>query len=394
MTRTAWLCLFLLGCANDPGAPGLPGSAGTPGAAGEPGKDGAPGAPGLPGPKGGPEFVRTVVVSPVIENGAIDSLASGQALRRAVEGVTDATAILPYLVRIEPGIYDLGPEPLELVDYVDVEGSGQNVTILRTGQGLRAASAELRDVSIEARQDQSGGPYSEGWAIKVAKAHSKFTVTDVTIRLSSSKTGSVGGIILGIADLTLDRVTIEGVSAGASLRGIDFIGIGRVRITDLRIAFDCRLSASFCEGVLIDDSEDALVRDSLIEIAGVPLASDGSKRAIGIRTANSNLRVTNIVASVTGGRAEALEAVFYDTGGNAGRAYAVVVDRSTLNADGADKVAIIMTSDEVSGSLALSNSLLTGVIRAQEYGAGKIATRCVGLYDAQLVPIDGCPMQK
>ena len=36
----------------------------------------------------------------------------------------------PYLLRIEPGVYDLITDTLQMKSYVDIEGSGENVTIL------------------------------------------------------------------------------------------------------------------------------------------------------------------------------------------------------------------------------------------------------------------------
>jgi hypothetical protein len=46
--------------------------------------------------------VRTVVVSPVPGN----SVASGNALWEAVNGITDASDTNPYLVEVEPGRYE------------------------------------------------------------------------------------------------------------------------------------------------------------------------------------------------------------------------------------------------------------------------------------------------
>ena len=85
-----------------------------------------------PNPSG---YVRTVVVSPVgtpEENGA--------ALRSAISGIDDASEANPYLVHIEPGIYELTSGGLNCKDYVDVEGSGQSVTIIR---GSHSPSSHL-----------------------------------------------------------------------------------------------------------------------------------------------------------------------------------------------------------------------------------------------------------
>ncbi len=62
----------------------------------------------------GLNLVRTVVVSPVPN----DPAASGTALLTALSNVTDASASNPYLLRIEPGIYDLGASTLQMKEFV------------------------------------------------------------------------------------------------------------------------------------------------------------------------------------------------------------------------------------------------------------------------------------
>jgi hypothetical protein len=51
-----------------------------------------------------------------------------------LSGITDASPDNPYLLKIEPGVYDLGSSPLVMKQWVDVEGSGEGVTtITRAG---------------------------------------------------------------------------------------------------------------------------------------------------------------------------------------------------------------------------------------------------------------------
>ena len=68
--------------------------------------------------------VTTVLVSPVgtpTEN--------GNALRDAVKSIpTPRDASSPYLIKIEPGVYDVGITSLNMLEYVDLEGSGEKVT--------------------------------------------------------------------------------------------------------------------------------------------------------------------------------------------------------------------------------------------------------------------------
>ena len=77
-------------------------------------------------------FVRTVVVGPVGDGS--DTAANGAALLAALDSITDNSAVNPYLLRAEPGIYDLGAAFLNMKAFVVVEGSGVMITLFR-GQG-------------------------------------------------------------------------------------------------------------------------------------------------------------------------------------------------------------------------------------------------------------------
>lgn len=68
---------------------------------------------------------RTILVSPQSTQAA-----SGTALLNALNGITDAAVGNRYLFIIEPGIYDLGTNSLNMKEYVDIEGSGEGVTII------------------------------------------------------------------------------------------------------------------------------------------------------------------------------------------------------------------------------------------------------------------------
>lgn len=76
-----------------------------------------------------PHYSRTRVVHPVGT-----SAQNGTALKNALAGITTATSTDPWLLKIEPGTYDVGSVPLTLKANVDVEGSGQGVTTI-TGAG-------------------------------------------------------------------------------------------------------------------------------------------------------------------------------------------------------------------------------------------------------------------
>ena len=127
-----WVCSL--------GTPGPEGPQGQAGPQGPVGPQGPTGAQGLQGPQGlsgttgpaGPEgpagsmphYANVVVVA---KSGGDfpDPIA-------ALNSITDASATNPYLLKVMPGIYDLGSAALFMKEYVDIEGSGETITIMRS----------------------------------------------------------------------------------------------------------------------------------------------------------------------------------------------------------------------------------------------------------------------
>lgn len=67
-----------------------------------------------------PVYLKTIIVSPV----GTDS-ENGTALRNALSSISGSNGpSTPYLIKIEPGIYQLGDAGLDMLQYVDVEGPG------------------------------------------------------------------------------------------------------------------------------------------------------------------------------------------------------------------------------------------------------------------------------
>lgn len=106
------------------GPPGAAGEKGDQGEKGDKGDKGDQGDPGPQGPAGGPLLTRTITVSPQSTN----AVANGTLLLTAVAGITDASVDKPYLVKLEPGVYDLGNNAITLLPYIDMEGSGRTIT--------------------------------------------------------------------------------------------------------------------------------------------------------------------------------------------------------------------------------------------------------------------------
>jgi hypothetical protein len=101
--------------------------------------------------------IQTVHVHPVPGN----HTASGTNLLNALAAITNASSTKHYVLKLEPGIYDVGSTPVQMKDYVDIEGSGQKATVIKgsgaptqdAGVVQGAHQAELRDLQVDCTAD-------------------------------------------------------------------------------------------------------------------------------------------------------------------------------------------------------------------------------------------------
>ncbi len=113
-----------------------------------------------------PPYTRTVIVP-----GDQAATVNGQALINAVNGVVGASAADPWLVKVEPGVFDLNGQTLVMKDYVDIEGSGRKMTTITSNvpytngpwvlfpatiQAPANVTAELRDLTVVNNSTGSG----------------------------------------------------------------------------------------------------------------------------------------------------------------------------------------------------------------------------------------------
>lgn len=156
--------------------------------------------------------VQTVHVHPVPG----DHNASGTRLVNALAGITNASTTKRYVVKIEPGIYDVGSTGLQMKSYVDLEGTGQEATVIR-GEGgssdasngvvLGAASSEIRDLQVKADSTQAATV-----AILMPSGGSS-NVRNVTV----SSTGTQAA--WGIRNVSLASVKVEGATVTTTSSG-------------------------------------------------------------------------------------------------------------------------------------------------------------------------------
>jgi len=85
-----------------------------------------------------------------------DPIASGTALKNALAGISSPSSTNRWLLKIEPGIYQMTGNSLLMRPWVDIEGSGIEQTTIRmmnsstTPTIAGASNAELRMLTVEA----------------------------------------------------------------------------------------------------------------------------------------------------------------------------------------------------------------------------------------------------
>lgn len=176
-------------------------------------------APGVLGTGSGPDLLRTIVIGPLTTGpDTCDDLLG------VLDRITDASASNPYLIKLEAGVYDCGTDQVVMKSFVDIEGSGEEATVIRgsidDGSGVVSVSAdaELRFLKVENAND---GP-----AATAVLCNAGARMTHVTAQATNGMGNAFGIFILGttvlrhvvaVADGALQAVAIEIHADGTEL---------------------------------------------------------------------------------------------------------------------------------------------------------------------------------
>jgi hypothetical protein len=235
------------------------GPTGPTGTSGATGATGATGVTGATGP--GNTLARTIVVSP-----GANPTASGANLIAAMSQPVSPSATNPWLIKVEPGIYDIGTSTLSMSSFVDIEGSGEARTkilghptagnpVLNTADG-----AELRMITVECDAASCIG-------VRNADGVSSM-LTEVTVRtINTTNDGAVSDAILlvgGAPQLTDVRAEALGINA----QGIEIDG-GFANLMNVTVVSIGGGSIGI-GGINIFDSAAPLVRDSVVVTQSSP----------------------------------------------------------------------------------------------------------------------------
>jgi hypothetical protein len=140
-------------------------------------------------------------------------------LRNALDGIIDASATNPYLLKIEPGIYDL-EFLLVMKDYVDLEGSGEGVTVLTSGGNVTIQTNTTQELRFLTIRNTGIGSYT---AALTAVTNAVLSLRHVTLESTNSVEVVGMDIFQAFADISDVRIS---VSEGQTVRGIGVFSVG------------------------------------------------------------------------------------------------------------------------------------------------------------------------
>jgi hypothetical protein len=160
-------------------------------------------------------------------DGTPDPVASGTALLTALNGIpisgNDApSATNPWLVKIGPGIYDIGSQIVLMMPFVNIEGSGENATVITAsgctscsnyGTLIGSSNTELRQLTVR----NTGGA---AYATAITGVHGSMKIESVTADASGGTSQTIGILITSDSPILKNVTAIAVPNPGSEAYGI------------------------------------------------------------------------------------------------------------------------------------------------------------------------------
>jgi hypothetical protein len=205
-------------------------------------------------------YRKTVVVKPVGT-----SAENGNLLLDALASIIGVSSDNRYLLKLEPGVYDIGNNSLVMKEFVDIEGSGETNTII-TSAGfntdteatvISADLAELRDLTI-----QCNGGGTDNYATALWSNEGQRILIHVTLWSSDGITATYGMHNNNKVQATLESVSIQASSAS----GPAFGAYNENSRIDLRNSTLTILGTYDGTGIWNDSGSDLMSNNSQISV--------------------------------------------------------------------------------------------------------------------------------
>lgn len=292
---------------------------------------------------------------------------NGTALVAAVAALPAATESAQILVYLEPGTYDLGSNSLILLDWISLEGAGQTLTVVTSAVDGDYATINMGMDSVLRGMtvlNTSTGTYS--YALK---ADHRSQILDVTA-VSEGNASRCRGISSVGDDLVVENAHFEVLSGTADHSCYAIWGVNGMTLKNVNAISN---GSSGLLGAISSVGTDPFVAKNLSVSA-----TGTSTSAYGIWSANSDIRLTNVIIEVESDTSSAnglytpgvnyrtltLDTVTVSAVGGSGSSYGLRIEH-LLNSSIFDQVTATGTSRGLyltngSGPLTIRNSHFAG----------------------------------
>lgn len=207
-------------------------------------------APTLAAP---PPFTTTELIA-----GNNAPLVNGANLLTAVSTVPSGT-----LIKLEPGLYDLGGQQIVLPDFVDIEGSGRDITTIFSNLSVAPTqtvidvapgiNGEVRGLTVQASANNATG---------ITTQSDELLLTEVNLEIEGGSNAI--GVRINAASPRLDEVFVRILGSGGNATGF------RVENGAGPVLFSCLVFASNVDrnayGIVVDDSSPTIEGSILFTI--------------------------------------------------------------------------------------------------------------------------------
>ena len=304
-------------------------------------------------------YVKTILVSP-----GPDTVVNGNNLRNAVSNAPAGT-----LVKVEPGTSDLVTTSLRMKQGVDLEGSGERLTILTSQIGninlppfstvVLANNSELRFLNIDNTGNSNYNVAVSGWGLnKTAK------LTNVTITVNGSGIGIYNSYSTG--NYTASSPTIQNSTISVTGGGYGIYNDTSSSPTIINSTITI-IGSGRSYGIYNETSSSPTIQNSAI-------TATGGSDSYGIYnnfTSASSIRNSTIIAN---GSSRSY-GIFSQTS-------SIIIQNTTITGSGPDSSVSIFN---YYSPIKVSNSQLVGIVVGG--GLNGVGFTCVGNYDANFAAL-------
>ena len=192
----------------------------------------------------------------------------------AVNSITNASVSNPYLVVIAPGIYDLGNATLTLKPYISIQGSGVDITTIRSA-GTTAEHATVKVVAHSSISDSTilnnstgsvhtigviaGGEDARLSSCKIIASNPSFQTTGFAMDAGNNQS------------IALERIEINvpsGNNFGVSSLATSFVQDSSLRINNSEIVVEGAGTGIGRIGIVAQDLEFSVTNTTIEMLAG------------------------------------------------------------------------------------------------------------------------------